>query len=82
MNNSEKWLVISVGGPIGSTNREGYGRTSSGKFGYPIAEFDNDTEAKEKAKRMRKLLSVGEKKYYRMTYVTCKTSDFHKLNND
>lgn len=33
-----------------------------------IAEYNTKTEALEKAKRMNKLLSEGEKKYYKMKY--------------
>lgn len=43
----------------------------NGQIGHDskiIAEYNTKTEALEKAKRMNKLLSEGEKKYYKMKY--------------
>lgn len=52
----EKYVVMQKGGSIGS------------KHGV-VASFDNKKEATEKAKRMNKLLSPGEKKYYKIRYI-------------
>lgn len=53
----QRYAVYSKGGSIGDT-----------KTGKPLKVFDTAEEAKEYAKRMRKLLSPGEKKYYGLGY--------------
>ena len=55
-NEYKKWCVVRVGGSIGE-----------GRYKI-VSSFDDKEEAKEDAKDFRKLLSPGEKKYYRMTY--------------
>ena len=54
--------VFSKGGYIGSTKN----------FinGDPLKTFDNKEDAKLYARRMRKQLTIGERKYYRMSYIT------------
>jgi hypothetical protein len=53
-------LVVALGGSIGSNQPR------------VIREFEDHSEAKDYAKRMRSYLSVGEKKYYGMTYKVVK----------
>jgi hypothetical protein len=53
-------LVVALGGSIGS------------KQPRVIREFEDHNVAKDYAKRMRSYLSVGEKKYYSMTYKVVK----------
>ena len=36
----------------------------------PVNTFDNKEDAKACAKRMRKQLTIGERNYYRMSYIT------------
>lgn len=55
---SEKYGVYSKGGSIGSKNDE------------PVKVFDTAEEAKDYAKRMRKLLTPGERSHYKMGYIT------------
>lgn len=66
--------VVSYGGSIGS-HKKGYFNKKNGKL---IATFDDEKEAKEKAKRMNSVLSKGEKSYYGMRYsaVKIKPKDF------
>ena len=52
----ESFEVYQKGGSIGE------------KPGKAIATFDDEQDAKDKAKRMNKLLSPGEKKYYGISY--------------
>ncbi len=54
----EAYGVFSKGGSIGQ-------KTSD----VPVRVFDDKNEAKEFAARLRKQLSPGEKKYYKMSYV-------------
>ena len=58
-----KYGVFSKGGSIGSDPEH---------LRKPVKVFDTPEEAKEYAKRMRKLLSPGERKYYGLGYVTKK----------
>lgn len=51
-----KFEVVSKGGSIGSHGA------------YVVGEFDTIEQAREKAKRMTKQLTPGEKKYYDMGY--------------
>lgn len=53
-------LVVALGGSIGS------------KQPRVIRQFEDHSEAKDYAKRMRSYLTVGEKKYYGMTYKVVK----------
>lgn len=50
--------VIRTGGSIGQAQKA------------IVKSFDNNIEAKDYAKRMRKMLSPGERKYYGITYKT------------
>lgn len=59
---TEKFAVFFRGGSLGEQQR----RTE------PTKVFETNEEAKNYAKRMRAHLSVGEKKYYRMTYIVVK----------
>lgn len=60
--------VFETGGSIGSHKEDDfYGRAGS-KTGKLVKVFNNDTDAKEYAKRMRKSLSPGERKYYGYGY--------------
>ena len=54
---SENYGVFRKGGSIGEKRDD-----------KPIKVFTSKEEAKEYAKRMRKLLSPGEKKYYRLGF--------------
>jgi len=54
---SEKFGVFRKGGSIGSHNDD------------PVATFDTKDEAIEKAKRLRKTLTKGEKGYYKMGFL-------------
>lgn len=54
----EKFGVFRKGGSIGNKNNEE----------NPVAEFDNEDDAKQKAKRLNALLSPGEKTYYGIKY--------------
>jgi hypothetical protein len=63
---SDKFALVSKGGSIGSKPK--YPVFTGGKMAS-IIETSNDKEAlKEKAKRMAKSLSPGERKYYGMGY--------------
>lgn len=63
---TDKFALVSKGGSIGSIAN--YPVFISGKMGS-IIETGNDKEAlKEKAKRMTKSLSPGERKYYGVGY--------------
>jgi hypothetical protein len=53
-------LVVAFGGSVGS------------KQPRVIREFEDHSVAKDYAKRMRSYLSVGEKKFYGMTYKVVK----------
>ena len=73
--------VFETGGSIGSHKEDDfYGRAGS-KNGKLVKVFDNDTDAKEYAKRMRKYLSPGERKYYGYGYFT-KPLTSKDLEND
>ena len=61
--NVMKYGVTMRGGSIG----ERIGRYSK-KGRLIVAEFATKEEAQEKARRLRKLLSPGEKKYYGIGY--------------
>lgn len=62
--------VFETGGSIGSHKEDDfYGRAGS-KTGKLVKVFNNDIDAKEYAKRMRKSLSPGERKYYGYGYFT------------
>lgn len=56
----ELWAVYLDGGSMGERNSD------------PKAVFDDQAEAKDHSKRMNKVLSPGEKKYYRMKYTVKK----------
>lgn len=56
MSKMENYKVILTGGSIGTIH------TSVG------AEFDNKQDASDYAKRMNKILTKGEKSYYKMKY--------------
>jgi hypothetical protein len=63
---TDKFALVFVGGSIGQSRQ--YPIFIGGSIGS-IYETGNDKEAlKEKAKRMRKNLSPGERKYYGMNY--------------
>ena len=59
-----KYVVVSKGGSIGG-DKTGYNADLEGTV---IAAFNTKEEAKEKAFRMNKILSPGDKKYYGMKY--------------
>jgi len=62
--------VFETGGSIGSHKEDDFYGRSGSKIGKLVKVFDNDTDAKEYAKRMRKSLSPGERKYYGYGYFT------------
>ena len=61
---SKPFGVVSTGGSIGSNSGP---NVIMGK-GRLVKTFDDEGDAKAYAKRMRKLLSPGEKKHYGMSY--------------
>ena len=67
-NQNESWTVYLKGGSVGSIDKAIEDGKYHPKYGKIQQTFDSKEEAEEKAKRMNKLLSPGEKKYYRMKY--------------
>ena len=61
-----KYALVSLGGSIGSKVKHPVYVNS--KLGSIIATSDDKEELTQKAKRMRKNLSEGERKYYGMNY--------------
>lgn len=61
-----KYALVMLGGSIGSKAKHPV--YVNGKLGSIIATSDGKEELTEKAKRMRKNLSEGERKYYGMNY--------------
>jgi hypothetical protein len=73
--NNIQYTVVLFGGSIGDKPI----RSIRDLIGKSIIDnkkiFNNIDDAKEKAKRMNKILSPGEKKYYRMKYKVVKVKD-------
>lgn len=68
---TEQYIVKMVGGSVGTKNPS----NAKGYKGYKLTDEDtlmSQEKAKEKAKRMNKNLSPGEKKYYGIKYVVLK----------
>ena len=68
---SKDYGVVFSGGSLGS-NKTGYFDQHHRKLDYT---FDTEIEAKQKAARMNKILSPGEKTHYNMKYTAVKVSD-------
>jgi len=65
LDRNKPFWVVRVGGSIGEVAKDGL---TDKRGNLIVATFDSKEEAKELAKRRRKGLSVGERKYYKMTY--------------
>lgn len=67
MPDDEGYCVLQCGGSLGEFDKDNYYRVGN-VFGKIIAQDLTKEEAAEKAKRLRKMLSPGERKYYGLTY--------------
>lgn len=74
---NKPFAVIVIGGSIGQSRKNYIDKYK----GYVTATFETPEEAKDYAKRFRKLLSKGEKSYYGMNYKAVKLtpSDINHL---
>jgi hypothetical protein len=68
----ENFGVFSSSGSIGSKKDET----------KPIALFDNEYDAKEKAKRLNSILSPGEKTYYKIKYYVKNMNESMRILKD
>lgn len=63
---SDKYALVSIGGPI--KYKKDLIVFVGGRIGVIMETNDDNEMLKEKAKRLRKQLSTGEKEYYGMNY--------------
>ena len=63
---SQIYIVYFQNSQIGGWQE--YNPRDNPRYGRFVAEFTDKKEAQTQARRMNKMLSSGEKKYYRMKY--------------
>ena len=79
MPDNEKYGVLQTGGSIGEKNRDTYYHVGS-VFGTLVLQDASKDEATEFAKRRRKFLSPGERKYYGINYRVVPMSKLKKVS--
>ena len=78
MPEDEKYGVIRTGGAIGEQDKDTYYHVGS-VFGTLVKQDISKDEATEFAKKRRKFLSPGERKYYGITYRVVPMSKLKKV---
>ena len=79
MPGDEKYGVLQTGGSIGEQNRDTYYHVGS-VFGTLVKQDVSKDEATEFAKKRRKRLSPGERKYYGINYRVVPMSKLKKVS--
>lgn len=74
-NSSEKYSVVLLGGSIGDKRIRSIKQLKGESVIDTDSLYDSLNDAKAKAKRMNKILSPGDKKYYGLKYTIAKVVD-------
>jgi len=77
---SQEFAIVRTGGSIG--NKPEFPMPVGGEIGTVIQTSDDDLELKEIAKRYRKNLSPGEKKYYGIRYLVIRLTNSKRKQSD